>query len=228
MSLFTGQNKIILVSLHIPKTAGTSFRNILKNIYGENQVARFDISRKGVVRLNESIYKKSKLPNVKVIHGHFTFQDLSDSFTLPESYKFITWMRDPVKRVISNYYYLESRLQELHDKDKSLNILSKMQRSLIEYARAEINRNRQAKFLTGCKLEDFDFIGIQEDFENELLRLSTILGWKEIPENLIQNKTMGNTKDVEPSIISEIRDLNEQDAQLYDKALQIKNSFRNN
>ena len=98
------QNKLILISLHIPKTAGTSFRNILKSVYGENQVVRFDISRMGVVRMNENVYQKSKLPNVKVIHGHFTFQDLSGSFTLPETYKLITWMRDPVKRVISNYY----------------------------------------------------------------------------------------------------------------------------
>ena len=38
-------NNIELVSIHIPKTAGTSFRNVLKSAYSRKSVVRFDIRR---------------------------------------------------------------------------------------------------------------------------------------------------------------------------------------
>jgi hypothetical protein len=215
-----------LLSLHIPKTAGTSFRNILKTAYGENQVVRFDINEKGVVKMNEKIYDHKDLPSVKVIHGHFAYRDLQKKFKLPENVKLITWMRDPVQRVISNFYYLESRLMELLDEERNdLNILSKMQRTLLEYARAEINRNRQSKFLAEVNLSKFDFVGITEHFSEDILRLSKTLNWNRTPEVLHHNKTLNTKKTVEQDVIEEIRSLNMQDVNLYQEAVQIRNSI---
>lgn len=217
-----------IISLHIPKTAGTSFRNILKSVYGDDQVVRFDINVKGVIRLNEVIYDKKELPGVKVIHGHFAYESLIANFKLPEQYKIITWVRDPVKRVISNYYYLESRLKELLDEEqKNLNILSKLQRTLIEYARADINRNRQTKFLAGRPLDKFDFVGIQEYFDIEVMRLSKVLNWKNIPEVLHHNKTPIRESSHSDEVLNEIRELNMEDVNLYNQALQIRNSKLN-
>ena len=215
-----------IISLHIPKTAGTSFRNILKDVYGEQQVVRFDINEKGVVKLNEKLFDHKELPSAKVIHGHFSFDALYNMFQLPENLKLITWMRDPVKRVISNFYYLESRLKELLEEEKNdLNILSKMQRTLLEYAHAEVNRNRQSKFLSGSQLTDFNFIGITEYFEDELKRLAGILNWDHLPELLIHNKTGVGAGELSKNIVDEIRQLNMEDEELYNEALQIRNSF---
>jgi len=226
MNFFNRTKSPELISLHIPKTAGTSFRNILKSVYGDKNVIRFDINIKGVVRLNEDIYLGKKLPSTQVIHGHFQYEMLTSTFQLPEHYKFITWVRDPVKRVISNFYYLESRLKEILNEDqKNLNILSKMQRSLIEYARVDINRNRQSKFLKGKPLDTFDFIGIQEYFPEEILRLSAILGWKAIPDVLFHNKTEGGSIETAPEILDEIRELNLDDILLYQEALRIRNNI---
>ncbi len=212
-----------LISLHIPKTAGTSFRNILRSMYGDDQLVRFDINEKGIIRVNEMIYDKKQLPSVKVIHGHFVYEDLIKYFKLPENYTLITWVRDPVERVISNFYYLESRIKELlNEESNNLNILSKLQRTLIEYARAEINRNRQTKFLSGSRLENFDFIGICEFFDEELTRLSTVLNRKEIPQALYHNKTAMKEKLLPNDIINEIRELNTDDVHLYKEALRIR------
>ena len=214
-----------IISLHIPKTAGTSFRNILKSVYGDDQVVRFDINEKGIIRMNESIYNKSSLPYVRVIHGHFVYKDLIKIFTLPENHKLITWVRDPVKRVISNFYYLESRLKELLDEENNnLNIISKLQKTLIEYSRAEINRNRQSKFLNGCHLEKFDFVGIHEFFEEEVIRLSKVLNWKNVPEILYHNKTQVNRPVITKEILDEIYALNMEDVRLYEEALKIRNN----
>lgn len=220
--LFTRNHNPELISLHIPKTAGTSFRNILKNVYGENEVVRFDIRDKGHVMVNEMPYSKNALPQVKVIHGHFVYENFTKMFT-PGKAKIITWVRDPVKRVISNYYYLESRLKDLLQEEKNnLNILSKMQKSLIEYARTEGNKNRQVKFLSGSKPDDFAFIGIQEYFNEEITRLARILQWDKVPEVLFHNKTSKHVIEYSEEIIEEIRYLNLEDEKMYQAALQLR------
>ncbi len=211
-----------LISLHIPKTAGTSFRNILKSVYGDREVLRFDISERGIVRVNEEQYNKSKLPSVKVIHGHFTLEALENKFDLPEEYKLITWVRDPVKRVVSNYNYLEDRLREIHEQHKGLNILSKMQRTLAEFSRAEVNRNRQFKFLKGRTLDEFDFVGIAEMFDSELIRLARTLEWPVVPEPLHQNRSSDKKREIDENLVKEIRELNEMDEQIYQKAIEIR------
>jgi hypothetical protein len=212
-----------IISLHIPKNAGTSFRNILKSVYGDDQVACLNIKPNGTIGLNQEIYTENKLPKAKVIHGHFVFNALKNIFTLPENYKLITWVRDPVNRVVSNFYYLESRLKELLDEERNnLDILNKMQKTLIEFARADINRNRQAKFLAGSELMNFDFIGIFEYFDSELLRLAKVLEWKNIPEILHHNKTPVKDSKISDDILNEIRELNMEDMHIYNEALKIR------
>jgi hypothetical protein len=212
-----------LLSLHIPKTAGTSFRNILKSVYGKNAVIRFDINNKGVTLLNEMIYHSDKLPSAKVIHGHFVFKDISERFELPEDIKKITWLRHPVKRVISNYTYLEARLTSfLKEEKRGLNILNKMQRTLLEYARDEMNRNRQHKFLEGIELHQFDFIGITEDFETDLAQAAKILEWPDNPLPLHQNKTPFKKPELPAYILKEIEELNSKDMELYREALRMR------
>ncbi len=213
-----------VISLHIPKTAGTSFRNILKEVYGDDAVVRFDINNKGVVRLNEEFYTSGDLPNARVLHGHFAYSDLSSMFEFDEkSVRRITWLRHPVKRVISNYFYLESRLHDiLKEEKRNLNILSKMQRSLQEYARDEKNRNRQHKFLNGIALTDFDFVGIQEDFEADLKEIAATLNWEKYPPPLFQNKTPSKKPEISKDLIKEIEELNSLDMELYRNAIQLR------
>ncbi len=212
-----------LLSLHIPKTAGTSFRNILKSVYGEDAVVRLDINNKFITRLNEELYEATEIPNARVLHGHYFFENIQKRFSIPEEVKIITWLRDPVKRVISNYYYLESRLVEiLNEEQKNLNILSKMQRSLMEYARDEVNRNRQSKFLQGATPEDFDFIGIQENFDDDLIEIAKVLNWKSIPVSIHQNKTPTERPKLSLEILEEIKYLNSDDVAIYSEVVRSR------
>lgn len=217
---------IQLVSLHIPKTAGTSFRNTLKKAYGEHEVVRLDIDPlKDTLKIEQAPYKKNKLKKKwSVIHGHFSPENLDKKMLLPEQVPFITWLRDPVERVISNFYYLEKRLkEELDEEGKGLNILSKMQRSLTEYAQDEINRNRISKFLSGKPIESFLFVGIVEHYAEDLNRLAQLLEWNSY-EVLKQNVT-GSKRDVSPEIREKIKSLNSEDVRIYEQALKMRKQF---
>jgi len=212
-----------LISIHIPKTAGTSFRNTLKGVYGEQGVVRLDIGLvRQEVRVNEQRYEQRQLPApTRVAHGHFSYPLLKKNFDLPEGLPIITWLRDPVERVISNYFYLAKRLaEELEEERKGLNILKKMQRSLLEYAEYEPSQNRMAKFLEGLALEDLLFVGIQEDYDRSLERLAGLLGWEDYPvfhHNLTGEKDRGVT----PAERARIRELNQRDVVLYERALAL-------
>ena len=216
------KNNVELVSLHIPKTCGTSFRNTLKAVYGNKAVKRLDINN-NLLKIDEKIYVKSSLKsNVKVIHGHFKFNSVFEKIELLETTPVIVWLRDPVERVISNYFYLKKIIQEkIKPSDNDGNLGDRMLKSLTEYAEVKQNRNRISKFLTGANLEDLFFIGIVENYENDLAKLSELLNWKKYP--ILKHN---QTSKIKPIVSMEekalIRSLNENDIKLYNTALKIK------
>ena len=210
--------------MHIPKTAGTSFRHFLKSIYGERAVIRLDIPLLSpILRINEvKQADDAALPAAtKVVHGHFNLEELRSRFPSLRQTPAITWLRHPVERVVSNYYYLAKRLaEELDEEGKDLNILSKMQRTLLEYAQDEINRNRQTKFLAGTDLADFDFVGIQEHYDAEVLAMTKHFGWP--PQAAPKLNVTGKKRTIDPEIFDQIAALNAEDMALYERGLQLR------
>jgi len=218
------KNKLELISLHIPKTAGTSFRNILKEAYGDDHVVRFDIHRDPLrIRVEEKLLSRNKISReIRVIHGHFKYLDLLEHVDIKPDIPVITWLRNPVDRVISNYYYLSKRLkEELDEEGKGLNILAKMQKSLMEYAQTEMNRNRISKFLEGISLEEMKFVGIQEYFDEDLIYFCHLFGIKNI-QPLKQNVT-GKKYSVDKETRDEIARLNMRDMEIFKKGIELRN-----
>jgi len=217
-------NSLEIVSMHIPKTAGTSFRNMLKDHFGEENAVRLDINNTTKrIDVENKIFSLNKLPkNIKVIHGHFYYFDLVDLFDLNENVKIITCLRNPVERVISNYFYLSKRLkEELDEEKKGLNILAKMQKSLIEYARNDISRNRMYKFLEGADLKKFYFIGFHENYNTDMAKFANLIGINNFA--IYKHNITGKKEKVDEDIINEIEELNSLDIEIYKQAMEIKN-----
>jgi hypothetical protein len=216
------KNRIELLSIHIPKTAGTSFRNTLRKVYGAKHVARIDIEHKTQIRVNEKLFTGKALNrNFLVVHGHFRPVEFRKWFEVDPEVKVITWVRDPVQRVISNYFYLSDMLAKYLDEgNRGLNILSKMQRSLVEYAAAPVNRNRMARFLKGMLLEDLDFVGVVEHYEEDIKALAETLGWVNPP--VFHHNTGALPKVVDPEVVQKILRFNQKDVELYNRALELR------
>ena len=212
-----------LISIHIPKSAGTSFFHTLRKEYGPRKVVRIDTEGRAVrvnkVPLNAAYISR----NPTVVHGHFIIDDLEDIIKSTSGIPVITWLREPAERVISNYFYLSKRLEEeLGEKKKGLNILSKMKRSLLEYAHGEANRNRISKFLRGVELQDLSFIGLVSEYDKDVSDLAQKLEWKTV-QTFTHNKTNSSlVEKVDSETMKIIKSLNQEDYEVFEKAMELR------
>lgn len=170
--LLLGLTKLtMLVSLHMPKTAGESFFNSLKDYYGD-QVQR-DYEDKPintpVLRRNSNALKMCVLNALKsyeeadCIHGHF----LPLKYMLCKNAVFVTWMRDPVERLASHYFFWK----RTHAPEITFPLRKKVIEenwSLEKFCLSPEFRNFYSQFLWGFPIGRFSFIGITEDYDNEL------------------------------------------------------------
>ncbi len=220
------KNHIELVSLHIPKTAGTAFRLVLNENVADKHFAKVDIFNSGRIKLNDQYFEGSKLSRkVKVIHGHFSYLKLQDYFDLGPAVEFITWLRDPVKRVLSNYYFLKNIVEERLQEQPDENLFPRIGKSLEEFIALEENQNVMSKFLAGAPLENFKFIGIQDNYAEDLSHLKQLMDWSAAPTER-HNETKGKMEQHDAALLDQIRELNAQDLALYQQVLELKGKER--
>jgi hypothetical protein len=91
-----------LLFLHVHKTAGTTLHRIIEREYNPFHIYTIEGSR-----VEWSIDHLKKLPQrrraaLQVVKGHMSF-GLHEQLPQPSTY--ITFLRDPVERCISSYYY---------------------------------------------------------------------------------------------------------------------------
>ena len=164
---------IEIISIHIPKTGGRSFHEILKQVYGQSLDQRFE-KHHFFPDKDKDDTVIVKLPDgIKGIHGHLNIKQVKHIID-KDNPKVITWVRNPVDRVISNYYYFMKRIREGDTPERQQD---KISYSLLEYAAQPKRRNRISMILEGIDLKDFFFIGVMEQFDHDIQILSNLMGW---------------------------------------------------
>ena len=145
----------MIVSVHIPKCAGTSFRRVLQQIHGTGFWSNYgaDFSRDAVPR------------GTTCIHGHF-MADAYDRFW-PDR-KLITMVRHPVQRLVSNYHHFLRRHDPLNPASVELH---EKKLSLRDFADLDLMKNEIVRYTCGLTPADFEFVGISERYEESLLLL---------------------------------------------------------
>lgn len=190
----------ILVFLHISKTAGSTVRRILQESFGQGLIELYDSLSMRAFTQKESIFLGETFANCQCMTSHNFCLPLKAQEGGKVSLLPFTFLRNPVERVISEYYYALSRSQrglikrqvpnnfiDWFQKDldnKGFRISSNLQRDIIAYGDTSVA-------LTRIKGELL-FTGITERFDESLVLLRQILserGYILKPWILRQNET---------------------------------------
>jgi hypothetical protein len=171
----TADDLPLLVSVHLPKTAGTSFRAALQAHYGNKLLEDYAMLPMQVPRgrrewqsLRDAYNARDQItPSTRAIHGHF----------LPVKYRlalrqrqtrYITWLRDPVDRLVSHYHYWRRDYAGDDPRQPLRNRMIGERWSLERFCLGSELRNLYRQYLWFFPVERFAFIGITEHYAQDL------------------------------------------------------------
>lgn len=221
-----------IISLHMPKTAGSSFRKALEEHYKEKFLPdyteplsedKFERRRKA---LTASIAIGTHgLGQFQCIHGHF----LAVKYLLLASRQklsFVTWLRNPVDRLVSHYYFWNSDIEPINAIPLYHQMINERW-SLEQFCLSPRLRNIYTQYIFGVPLEAFSFIGITEHYSEDIKYFSQQYVNTALHEYHM-NKRMDN--DLFPAPDNELRrkieSYHKQDMELYTRARSMREQRR--
>jgi hypothetical protein len=212
-----------LVSVHVPKSAGFSFRDHLTHLFGKKRVI-WDYNhtdRPDYKPEPPTPYLLAQLRTNKttVIHGHFF---LSRYRHIPGLQRAM-WFRDPVERLLSHYYYWQHAVDMDHPNCRKLH---EEALSAAEFAAIPELRNIYARFLDDEPLAELNWIGLVEDYQSSLDLFYAMYAVGRDPNeiNVHLNKNRGRQGDnyeLSSKERGKIERLNAEDMDLYSEAKTI-------
>jgi hypothetical protein len=186
-----------IISVHVPKTAGTSFRHILFSAYGKDSVledyAEDPVNPCSIASMDPGAYLRSPILNLEgydVVHGHFH----PNKYSFIDNSAYITFLREPIDNVFSIFNFwkgLGKGHHALHDYfiDNKLSFFEFVELPSIRYLYTKC-------YFGSFDLDKFAFIGDYSHYKNEISRLSIILE-KKLGGDVYLNKTSINIGDRE-------------------------------
>jgi hypothetical protein len=220
-----------VIFLHIGRTGGTTLWRVLRRQYPRR--ASFSIDSTDV---EGSLRGLGALPHARraglqLVRGHGVF-GVHELIRQPVTY--ITFMRDPVDRVLSAYHYVRTRpYHELHEQVSRRNL------SFAEFVRSGLSLetdNWQTRVIAGdldtpfgrCTpdllerakrtiAEWFSVVGLLERFDESLVLCRRRLGWRWPPVHGHRNAARSRrpVDDLAPAELEAALELNQLDCALY-------------
>ncbi|SMF02294.1 sulfotransferase family 2 domain-containing protein [Desulfovibrio gilichinskyi] len=240
---------------HITKTAGTSLRNLLLKNYGENQIYDSCANSRGPNAGSDLLYENNLdlFPQKNCFMGHYRSNILP---IIPNSFFRFTFLREPVSRAVSWFYYLKKSnhftspltLEEfffdvpIQSKYKKTATLAYFKQATNVYVRSFtnnlgkdinfINQNNYTNAITNMHYY-FDFIGFLEKYNESTFILSKLCNFDDIfyeKLNVISKpKSYRNyRKELGDELFNQIISYNKYDVELYSYARNITKDFYKN
>ena len=189
-----------LISVHIPKTAGSTFHEVLVHHYGWR--LKHIHQKKDFGKLNNGKRYWVNKPFVKAIHGHIIPHE-----HWKQQYKnasLVCWLRDPVDRLISAYYHLKKTQDLLNDPNQQA--FKEIQPDLLMFAehRAFKSSTRAYQRVLGnCNPADFAFVGRTDNFTEDLRQFEEVFS---LPRFDPPKKNIGfNKREVDDEVRSKLK-----------------------
>jgi hypothetical protein len=222
----------MLLSIHIVKAAGNSFREALMRAFGDRLMrdygdwAGFDEPAANARRKERTAAMRARASELAerfdAIHGHFIADKYAGLF---DDARFLAFFRDPYQQTISHYEYL------LRDTDRRSDVNSEQhpevayfreqKPSLMDFIEAPYYRNHQSGFLGSLSLDDLAFVGISERYGESLEHFKRVFG-VDLGPPLFENVNHGRAGDYEvtPEVARAVERYRPKDVELYRKALE--------
>jgi hypothetical protein len=203
----------MIVFLHIPKTAGSTFQFILENNFGPF-ACHTNHHAKATFTQSDFDFARKLFPGLRSISGHNLVDPLS--LSVPNPF-YLTFLREPVDRVFSHYQdsVVCGNRRTFEEELLSRESLENLQVKLMAGGR---NLDRAKRFLEACR-----FVGLTEQFELSLQILERLspcplnLNYKRrrvAPNNRIKQSLAADRR-----LVDMTREYNKLDLELYSFAV---------
>lgn len=171
----------VIVSVHVPKCAGTALLDWLVTAYGDANIVRDYQDRPldpsavmnidPVRFLENSAVSLDGLAGHQVVHGHFwakKYESIDDA-------RFITFLREPITRSLSQFLHWK---QSARTANVLQNYVQDHVDSWTDFLRLPLVRSTYRNvFFRDFDMNRFDFIGNSDATTEEIARLGTMLGF---------------------------------------------------
>ncbi len=202
----------IIISAHVPKTGGTSFRLLLEQQFGAGFQPDYDWEPRPAIMDHPEIGGtdddvRRSLRNVSCIHGHFSvhkYLRLIDIEGIDPV--FITWLRDPVERAVSAYHFLRA----VNNPQGARPVWEQQARSMTLEAfcrETAWNTNQQHQLLRFLPLEQFAFIGLTERYAESMQLFARLFCDGEMAARIPHERRNPNRTGARYDISEPVRDL---------------------
>lgn len=221
----------MLISIHIPRTAGTSFRFLLKQYYGQsvlfdygdpimvNNLIRTGFARKS--KIKNRIFK-SDFNNKRCIHGHFLPYKYLD-FKKEES-AFVVWIREPMDRLMSHYSFIIKENKKHPDVSPFHQKVIKEKWNFEKFCLDKTAQNLYSKFFWNFPISKLNFIGSLEDYDHDI-NLFCNKYFDHLDQELItSNKTLKKPS-YSPNLLAMVKEFHKEDYILYGKLMKRRNEI---
>ncbi len=198
---------MLYVSLHIPKTGGITFRQLLKQRFGDRLQMAYDESEEWPI-----------VQNPMCIHGHGVFKYFSDTINAHRKVKWITFLREPLSSAISMYFFAK-RYPGARFTDRGLGVFLTNTEPPRWPDPPGYGQNRFKQWFDKRPMERYDFVGVTEQFDESLVLLDHQFQW---PHLYYSRENVGDYQSpkIPESIVERFRELNADDYAFYDRASQ--------
>lgn len=244
------------IFMHIQKTAGTSVVDLARGYYGSENVCSHGDHLEGFNEfpLKDKFFTHERIAarfgHLPFISGHFGY-DFAKPF-MKDRFSF-TFLRDPVERVLSFYYFCKSRNPDefsIYKLVQEISLDEFLERGLRSPdVKACIWNNQAWQFANGYgnsngrnilsfspdqilelaiqHVNEFSYIGFAETFEKDRDNILKALNIAPPEEKIVSNSNPGRpmAKDLSPSTLELLHELTQLDRVLYQKAWARNNSF---
>jgi hypothetical protein len=170
----------MILSIHVPKAAGNSFRELLEAKFGERMLgdygdwAGFDHPEANQRRLERTRAMRLRAAELRekydVIHGHYVADKYEGLFAEP---KYVAFFRDPYQQAIAHYYFLKRNPQRDHPEER---IFHENNMSLEDYLNWDAFRNHTSQYLGKVSIDDFTMVGMSAEFPRSLELFREVFG----------------------------------------------------